>query len=419
MTKLFISYRREDSEGLTGRIYDRLVAHFGKEEVFIDVDTIPFGVDFVDHLSAAVSQCDILLAMIGEQWLDVCHKEGPHQGQRRLDDTSDFVRIEIQAALERNIPVIPVLIGKTAMPGQEQLPNELKKLARRNAAEVRFGRDFHNHVDRLIQGIEHLLQTMQKAGDAGQVCSRANKTQPKSGDIITNSLGMKFAWIPPGTFLMGSPKTEAERSDNEAQHKVTLSMGFNMGVHLVTQEQWQAVMGNNPSNFKGEKNLPVEQASWEDCQEFIKKLGDKDKKAYRLPTEAEWEYACRAGTKTPFWFGETISTDQANYDGNHIYGNGKKGVYRQKTTPVGSFPANAWGLHDTHGNLSEWCQDWFGVYPQNDVVDPQGRDAGQYRVLRGGAWINDPWDCRSASRLGNAPGFRDCYYGLRVCFCLD
>src|ERR1039457_4264129 len=171
---------------------------------------------------------------------------------------------------------------------------------------------------------------------------------------FTNSLGMKFVWIPPGNFMMGSPKEEKERIDNETQHKVTLTKGFYMGVHLVTQEQWQSVMNNNPSHFKGEKNLPVEQLSWEDCQEFIKKLRDKDKKAYRLPSEAEWEYACRAGTKTPFWFGKTISTDQANYKGS--YGNGKKGVDRQKTTPVGSFPANAWGLCDTHGNLWEWCQ---------------------------------------------------------------
>jgi formylglycine-generating enzyme required for sulfatase activity len=230
---------------------------------------------------------------------------------------------------------------------------------------------------------------------------------------------MKFAWIPPGTFLMGSPKDEADRSDDETQHKVTLSKGFYMGIHLVTQEHWQAVMGNNPSNFKGEKNLPVEQVSWEDCQEFIKKLRDKDKKAYRLPSEAEWEYACRAGTTTPFFFGATISTDQANYDGNHIYGNGKKGVYRQKTTPVGSFPANTWGLFDTHGNLWEWCQDWLGDYPQNDVVDPQGPHAGQYRVLRGGSWLYIPQFCRSACRGGNQPGFRINFYGLRVCFCLD
>src|ERR1019366_1404201 len=154
---------------------------------------------------------------------------------------------------------------------------------------------------------------------------------------------MKFVWIPPGNFVMGSPKEEKKRVDNETQHKVTLSKGFYMGVYRVTQEEWQAVMGKNPSTFKGEKNLPVEQVSWEDCQEFIKKLREKDKKPYRLPTEAEWEYSCRAGTKTPFCFGETISTDQANYNGSKIYGTGKKGVLRGKIIPVGSFPANAWG----------------------------------------------------------------------------
>ena len=133
------------------------------------------------------------------------------------------------------------------------------------------------------------------------------KEPPKN---VTNSIGMKFVWIPPGTFLMGSPKEEKERSDNETQHKVTLTKGFYMGVYAVTQEQWQAVMGNNPSHFKGEKNLPAEQVSWEDCQQFVKKLRKKDKKLYRLPTEAEWEFCCRAGTKTPFHFGETISTDR-------------------------------------------------------------------------------------------------------------
>jgi len=180
------------------------------------------------------------------------------------------------------------------------------------------------------------------------------KLERKPGEIITNNLGMKFTWIPPGTFMMGSPKEEEGRFDNENQHKVTLTKGFYMGVYTVTQEQWQAVMDNNPSHFKGEKNLPVDSVSWTDCQEFIKKLRekDKDKKAYRLPTEAEWEYSCRAGTTTPFHFGETISTDQANYFGEAVYGNGKVGVYRKKTTPVGTFPANAWGLHDMHGNVT-------------------------------------------------------------------
>jgi len=218
---------------------------------------------------------------------------------------------------------------------------------------------------------------------------------------------------------MGSPKEEEERFDHEIQHKVTLTKGFYMGVNLVTQENWQAIIGNNPSHFKDEKNLPVEMVSWDDCQEFIKKLRARDKKLYRLPTEAEWEYACRADSTTPFHFGETISTEQANYDGNHIYGNGKKGVFRMKTTPVGSFPANAWGLHDMHGNLWQWCQDWYGDYPENDVVDPQGPNAGDCRVLRGGGWGEYPQRFRSASRHRYEPGNQFSFYGLRVAFCLD
>ena len=173
---------------------------------------------------------------------------------------------------------------------------------------------------------------------------------------------------------MGSPANEPERSDDETQHRVTLTKGFYLGVHQVTQAQWQAVMGNNPSHFKGDSNLPVENVSWDDCVAFCEALGKKDGKTYRLPTEAEWEYACRAGTTTPFHFGDTISVNQANYDGNYTYGNGKKGVYRQKTTPVGSFPANAWGLFDMHGNVWEWCADWYGPYPEEELKDPQGFD---------------------------------------------
>jgi formylglycine-generating enzyme required for sulfatase activity len=142
---------------------------------------------------------------------------------------------------------------------------------------------------------------------------------------------------------MGSPKEEDGRRDDEIQHKVTLTKGFYMSVYLVTQEQWQAVMGNNQSHFKGHKNLPVDMVSWDDCQNFIKKLREEDKKLYRLPSEAEWEFCCRAGTTTPFHCGETISTEEANYNGE-IYGASKKGVSRQKSTPVGSFLANVWGL---------------------------------------------------------------------------
>jgi formylglycine-generating enzyme required for sulfatase activity len=236
---------------------------------------------------------------------------------------------------------------------------------------------------------------------------------------FTNSIGMKFVWIPPGSFMMGSPKEEKERGANETQHKVTLSKGFYMGVYTVIQEQWQEVMGNNPSSFKGEKNLPVETVSWDDCQQFIKKLREKDKKPYRLPTEGEWEYSCRAGTTTPFHTGEAISTNQATYA---VF---KRGVFRSKatniskTTPVGRFPDNAWGLHDMHGNVWEWCQDWFGDYPQNDVIDPQGPENGGDRVMRGGSWNDLPQHCRSAFRHRYEPGGRDHVVGFRLCFFVE
>ena len=242
-----------------------------------------------------------------------------------------------------------------------------------------------------------------------------DKTPPKD---FTNSLGMKFVWIPPGNFTMGSPTKELQRQPNETQHKVTLTKGYYMGVYTVTQEQWKEIMGNDPSTFKGEKNLPVEKVSWDDCQEFIKKLRKKDKKPYRLPSEAEWEYSCRAGTTTPFFFGETIFTDQANYNGE-VYGKGKKGVKRGNTTPVDTFPANAWGLHDMSGNVFQWCQDWYGEYPQKDLVDPQGPENGEQRVLRGGSWLYNPVDCRSAYRHWLEPGHRNDFIGFRLCFCLE
>ena len=237
--------------------------------------------------------------------------------------------------------------------------------------------------------------------------------------IVTNSLGMKFVLIPPGTFLMGSPKEEKYRYRDETQHKVTLTKGFYMGVYAVTQEEWQAVVDNNPSVFKGQRNLPVDAVCWEDCDSFVSILRKKDEKPYRMPTEAEWEYACRAGTTTMFHFGNTISTDKANYDDETGYGTQKKGLCRQKTIPVGSFPPNAFGLCDMHGNIREWCADWYGDYSQDDTVDPVGPLNGHDRVLRGGSWGDGPVYCRSAFRHHLDPQ-RHCHdLGFRVCFGLD
>jgi formylglycine-generating enzyme required for sulfatase activity len=238
------------------------------------------------------------------------------------------------------------------------------------------------------------------------------------GDVMVVDLPedvqMEFTSIPAGSFMMGSLASERGRDWDEGQHQVTITKPFRLGVYEVTQEQWQAVMGSNPSYFKGNKK-PVKKVSWDDANEFCRKLSNLTGGTFRLPTEAEWEYACRAGTTTAFNTGETISTDQANYNGNYTYGNGRKGVDRERTTPVGSFKSNAWGLYDMHGNVWEWCSDWHGDYLKGSVSDPKGPGNGRNRVLRGGSWYNDPEYCRSAYRDGFAPGFRSLnYYGFRV-----
>lgn len=212
-----------------------------------------------------------------------------------------------------------------------------------------------------------------------------------------------FRWIKPGSFKMGSPETEPERFDNEKQHEVILTKGFWMADTVCTQALWQAVMGKNPSGFKGD-NKPVENISWDDTTKFINKLNSiKPELKLRLPTEAEWEYSCRAGTITPFSFGENITTDQANFYGKSPYNGGKKGLNRQKTVDVKSLPCNDWGLFEMHGNVWEWCNDWFSAYSGTFVTDPEGPKNGSGRVLRGGSWLNFDRRLRSAFRYWYAP----------------
>jgi len=183
----------------------------------------------------------------------------------------------------------------------------------------------------------------------------------------------------------------------------------------VTQGQWKAVMGNNPSYFKAcGENCPVEQVSWYDSQEFIKKINQMGEGYYRLPTEAEWEYAARAGTRTPFAFGNCLNTDKANYDGNYPLTGCSKGKYREKTIPVASLGKNVWGLYDMHGNVWEWCNNWYGDYPDISVTDPGGPSSGSNRVLRGGSWDNNAQYCRSAKRDYYSPGYRYNDIGLRL-----
>jgi len=226
---------------------------------------------------------------------------------------------------------------------------------------------------------------------------------------------LEMILIPAGEFMMGSPPGEAGRSRTRegSQHRARLTLPFYMGRYEVTQQQWRRLMAANPSRFKGAKN-PVERISWHDCQEFISRLNELHKSGFRLPTEAEWEYACRAGTATPFHFGETISTDQANYKGTIAYGAGKKGLDRKKTLPVGSFRPNAFGLYDMHGNVYDWCSDWYGPYDVKAQTDPRGPATGSRRIARGGAWSSNPAYVRSAWRWNDAPAAKHDYYGLRI-----
>ncbi len=264
---------------------------------------------------------------------------------------------------------------------------------------------------------QHSERAAQQARLVELLAAGVRPCLPRRTVALAKSVEMTFAWIPPGTFLMGSPPEEAERGDDETQHSVTLTEGFYLGIHPVTQAQWRAVMGNNPSQFQGE-NLPMENVPWRNCRMFCEKISQTNGNRYRLPTEAEWEYACRAGTTTTFQFGETITTDQANYDDKYPYSQSKKGVDRRQTTPVGSFPPNGWGLFDMHGNVWEWCADWFGskYYKRSPRQDPQGPERGSYRVLRGGFWSDNACYCRAAYRHNEPPGARFSSIGFRVVF---
>jgi len=246
------------------------------------------------------------------------------------------------------------------------------------------------------------------SGGAPGVVTPAPSIGERSSSYTERAANIEMVSIPAGAFDMGSNNGGA---DEKPVHRVYVD-GFYMGKYEVTQGQWQAVMGNNPSRFEGD-NLPMEQVSWDDCQEFIRKLNSMTGKQYRLPTEAEWEYACRAGTTTAFSWGNSISTNQANYDGNYTYGGGSKGVYREKTMPVGSFGANPWGLYDMHGNVWEWCQDWYGSYSSGDERNPTGASGGASRVNRGGSWFSSPRFLRSAIRT-YGPGYRDNDLGFRL-----
>ena len=268
-----------------------------------------------------------------------------------------------------------------------------------------------------------------RVDERGKIAEERDGQAEYFDEDLGDGVKLRMVAIPGGQFRMGSPKSEAHRGGDEGpQHEVRVSP-FCLGEFPVTQAQWRAVakqgaqierdLKPEPSGFSGSDELPVEQVSWDDAVEFCARLSKLTGKDYRLPSEAEWEYACRAGTTTPFHFGPTITTDLANYDGNYTYGSGPKGVYREKTTPRGTFKfANAFGLLDMHGNVWEWCADpWHDNYqgaPDKAVIWSSSDESEITRVLRGGSCISYPWYCRSANRYWLNRGLRNFNFGFRV-----
>jgi formylglycine-generating enzyme required for sulfatase activity len=448
--KIFVSYRRDDSAGHTGRIYDRLAATFGDAQIFMDIDHIEPGQDFVQVMEEAVSSCDVLVAIIGRDWITTRGRT-----TRRLDDPLDFVRLEIRTALKQNILTIPVLVQGTSMPRAQDLPADMAELVRRNALEVSDLRWRHD-VDRLLEVLERERtrrgKALQSAASAPSVKSSRLRNRKlwlavgiailvtaiglslvlasrfwttigkptvselrsfafytptvnsngsvsrtmKQANVLTVHFGnhtpLEMVQIPAGNFWMGSADEVSVAQNETPQHQVTVK-SFYMSRYEITQELWQIVMGNNPSKqgpSRGDR-FPVDTVSWNDATSFCAKLSQLTGRQFRLPTEAEWEYACRAGTTTPYAFGQTLTRELANNSGT-----------RDSPVRVGELGvANAFGLSDMHGNLYEWCQDRYhpnyNGAPTDGAAWIEGADP-LFRVVRGCSWNYPDSACRSASR---------------------
>jgi formylglycine-generating enzyme required for sulfatase activity len=497
-----------------GRVRDRIASSFGEDSVFIDVDNIPFGTDFRVHIQEALAKADaVLVAGKG--------------GQSRIANDTDPVRIEVETALSKEIPTIPILVGRTNMPKPEQLPESLRSFAFINAASVDTGRDFHRDLDRVIATISTILErsnvsaerefrspfeaqvtvdepasdgkgrdTGAKHQEAAAETKATALAQPSKRALVVGSLLFGVAisaaaamwWfagarptpvtdaptiaplaravapmqatvgpehigaaalsqeqeralkpkdtfkecedcpemvvVPSGSFTMGSPVGESGHDSDEGPlHRATLASPFAVGKFALTFGEWDAcVAGGGCNAYKpndqgwGRGRLPVINVSWNDAKAYLAWLSKKTGKSYRLLSETEREYVTRAGTTTPFWWGDSISTNQANYDGNYIYGSGLRGSSRGRTVVVDSFEANPWGLFQVHGNVWEWVEDCFRTDYAKATSDgsPMVLDDCGKRVLRGASWDRKPTYLRSAARLGWDPSVRDNSFGFRV-----
>ncbi|MGF1508385.1 MAG: SUMF1/EgtB/PvdO family nonheme iron enzyme [Myxococcota bacterium] len=416
--KVFISYRRTDSSWATKNLYNALRSVLPEGHVFMDVDAIPLGVDFVEYLDAGVRQCDVLLAVIGPGWLEAVD---PQTGVRRLENEEDFVRIEIRQALTRKIPVVPVLLDGVRMPSKDELPEDIQGLVRRMAAFIHH-QTAETDIERLVRklGLSALPNTQ----------SEVRRPEPPS-PIVRPARTPPFpvpemVRIEPGTFWMGSDPDEPGAVQREGpKHRVQIARPFELGKYAVTFDEFDAFcratgrdLAQDDENW-GRGRRPVIRVSHEDASAYVEWLGGELGPGWRLPSEAEWEYACRAGTTGPFSFDGPISPERVNYDGNSTFEGSKTGRYRGQTVEVGTLPANPWGLHEMHGNVWEWVADcWHETYEgapdDGSAWMEEGGGDCTGAVVRGGSWGNGPQYARSADRYRGPRDVRYSDLGFRV-----
>ncbi|MDZ7855226.1 SUMF1/EgtB/PvdO family nonheme iron enzyme [Sphaerotilus sp.] len=409
---IFISYRRSETAWAARALFERLWQDFG-EQVCIDLDGPP-------------EDCVLVLAVIGPTWFDEIRPWRDDGGE------PDRVRGELARALQRGLPVLPVQVDGAALPSRAELPQDLKNVSLRSGMALQAAH-FDDQVTDLVQAMQDVLSGREKpVPGPGPVTGPAvvrswpSWLHDEGVDLFgrwcefqVGSVVQRMRWIEPGEFWMGSPLNKAERQSNELRHRVVLTRGFWLADTTCTQALWREVVGSNPSHFQGDLQLPVERVSWNDITGvFLPKLHARVPGLnLELPSEAQWEYACRAGTTTPFSFGAQVTSEQVNFDGNYPYNGGEKSQYREKTVPVKSLPANPWGLHEMHGNVWEWCADQFRAYPPGPVTDPvvrQDHQGTRLRVLRGGSWIDYGRYCRCANRDASVPNERYPYFGFRL-----
>ncbi|MFZ1109606.1 MAG: SUMF1/EgtB/PvdO family nonheme iron enzyme [Rhodomicrobium sp.] len=467
MSKIFISYRRQDSRPVATLIYEPLARHFearfGAGAVFMDVHGIPLGVNFRAYLNEQVAKADLLIALIADRWLT----SADEHGARRIDSPNDFVRIEIEAALKRGVPVVPVYVDDAKFLREADLPDSLKDLAWMNGYALSTdGAKFAASIASLIAGLEPhfappaapaiVWPAAKPAKPAPAGGDPALGVRPGSGDGFRDG---DAAWapemvaVPAGAFMMGTAPAEIDALCKEysasaeyikregPQHRISIASPFAVGRFPVTRGEFSAFVKDKGHDMSGgaygwtgsewkkdpkkswqdpgfsqDGSHPAVCVNWDDAKAYAKWLSDKTGKDYRLLSEAEWEYACRAGTSTPFWWGKSISTEQANYDGNYTFGGGKKGEYRQRTVPVRTFQPNPWGLYQVHGNVWEWCEDCWNERYDGAPADGSAWTTGDCssRVLRGGSWIDNPAVLRAARRSRDYTSNRRYNAGFRV-----